>query len=174
MNTQTESQARRQGVPLSVEVERKVKESVDWLLQKLEGLKKPLSDVYSSNENERGKLGKTQFQNILRATGNSAGIPELALFIKYQMGRARRNEGWAFVVQQPNTLFGEKVIEVLEAIHAKSSEMAPEWTEQEKRQLSLKLTERFFTYLIWHVSYLDQKPSQQRNNRYHSKGGNRR
>ncbi|ARU61771.1 hypothetical protein CBW65_12595 [Tumebacillus avium] len=139
----------------SIEMEKAVKSSSDFLLLQLEGLKEHLDILIRDRA-----IGKSQVQNLLRAAQTASGIPELKLFVQYQMGRDEKRTGWA--KEYKHKKFGERMISVLSSIEERAKTLAHEEVGIDSQTaVGLKLAERFFVYLQWHFTYVESTQKKQ-------------
>ncbi|ASS74488.1 hypothetical protein CIG75_05425 [Tumebacillus algifaecis] len=143
-------------------IEKAVKDSSDFLLEQLEGLKAHLERVIPLGNDEKG-IGKSQVQNLLRASQTASGIPELKLFVRYQMGRDGGN-GWAHMHEGKK--FGDRMVAVLNRIDGEAKKIASDVMECDGvTELGMRLVERFFVYMHWQFTYSSSTIKKKNDNR---------
>jgi len=81
------------------------------------------------------RLGRAQFENVLRVAMGTISVREVINFIRYQIGRDRNNTGWG------NNAFGEELIRKIDAV-AKLDQ-----------SVSIDLVRLFLGFLKRHVVY---------------------
>ncbi|MDI3328483.1 MAG: hypothetical protein QJR06_08020 [Alicyclobacillaceae bacterium] len=137
---------------------------VDWLVQKAEEFGTYVMEALQLNPGSRdgsegGKsgrnaerandFGKSQIENLLAAMNHITSLAELELFVRYQMGRDDKRQGWAKV--------GDRFLSILQEIQHRGGE---DLSEQDRRQLHRLMVNRFLLYWKWQHTYLsNRKPA---------------
>ncbi len=150
MKSSEHDRGRVMELPERLELERKVRETSNWLIGKMQTLT-PQLDVIIKEKPRGPAIGKSQIHNLLRATKTAAGIGELNLLIGYQTGRDDNYRGWANRDKNSGKTFGEKLQAILKEIDDMAAKRSN--TSSEQVELSLKMTERLLVYLYWHYTY---------------------
>jgi len=163
-------------LPVSIEIEKRVKEASDWLLAMAKEVQPHLNEILSTDKHG---LGKSQIQHLMRAAKRTAGVGELKLFLEYQMGRDTSGTGWAKMWSDQRDLsdkrkkFGQRINDVLDQIDGESEKLSEGWDRDFKAELSRTMVERFFIYLHWHFTYFVSTLDNKKPQRQHNAGGSR-
>ena len=114
-------------------------------LQRIENNKDRIIEKIEAFFDQRGQnpkvvvpVERSQLQNVLRLALSTTSVQEVKLFIRYQCGRAKRNEGWK------NRNFGETLNTTLTEVIEET---------QDNPGLSIELVRLFLGYLIREARY---------------------
>ncbi|ATY85806.1 hypothetical protein CVV65_13450 [Kyrpidia spormannii] len=151
---------------------------VDWLVRQAEefgthvvnALRKTSNPQQGGQANNKpnnrkdpaGEFGKSQIENLLAAMNHITSLEELKLFVRYQIGRDDKRNGWARV--------GDRFLAILDEIQRRGEHDVSE--PRSRQQLQHEMVERFLLYWKWQHTYLVHRipegthpsPAQQRRN----------
>lgn len=94
-------------------------------------------------------VGDTQFRNLIDVAAEAGSVVEVEAFIKYQIGRDSRRNGWAARFGKDS--FGAELLRFIDLIAKRAQEVRPD-----DEAFKVKLITYFFGYLSWRVKYDDE------------------
>lgn len=116
-----------------------VEREKDHLVEMVESFIEEQNEKGGLPEDSNRGLGNTQFQDLVGKAGSTRSVKEIINFIRYQVGRDKKKEGWG------HNNFGQNLIRKIEEV----SKMAGNDPE-----LRIQLVRLFLGYLQRHIRFV--------------------